>query len=43
MSRRPSALKKPATKQRRLPPKHAPRPVLKPLARTLPKQHRGGR
>lgn len=26
-----------------LPPKRAPRPALKPQARVLPKQHRGGR
>ena len=26
-----------------LPPKQAPRPALKPLARTMNKQHRGGR
>jgi hypothetical protein len=26
-----------------LPPKPAPRPVLKPAARTMNKQHRGGR
>lgn len=26
-----------------LPPKRAPRPVLKPQARVMPKQHRGGR
>lgn len=41
---RQTAAKKPATKRPMLPPKRAPRPALKPIARQMPKQqHRGGR
>jgi hypothetical protein len=44
MQRQSSAPKKPTMKRPLLPPKRAPRPVLKPMARQLPKQqHRGGR
>ena len=43
MQRHPSA-KKPSMKRPLLPPKRAPRPVLKPMSRAMPKQqHRGGR
>ncbi|RKQ91475.1 hypothetical protein C8N24_1297 [Solirubrobacter pauli] len=43
MQRQPAA-KKPAMKRPLLPPKRAPRPALKPIARQMPKQqHRGGR
>lgn len=40
---RQSSAKKPTMKRPLLPPKRAPRPVLKPMSRAMPKQHRGGR
>ena len=44
MQRKSSAPKTPSMKRPPLPPKRAPRPVLKPMTRAMPKQqHRGGR
>ena len=44
MQRNPGSARQPVGKKRpMLPPKRAPRPALKPQARVMPKQHRGGR
>ena len=44
MQRHPGSARQPVPKKRPLlPPKRAPRPVLKPQSRAMPKQHRGGR
>ena len=44
MQRKSSAsAKQPSMKRPMLPPKRAPRPVLKPMSRAMPKTHRGNR
>lgn len=44
MQRHPAGHQNPKLSKRPLlPPKRAPRPVFKPQARVMPKQHRGGR
>jgi hypothetical protein len=44
MQRNPGSARQPVGKKRpMLPPKRAPRPALKPQARVMHKQHRGGR
>jgi hypothetical protein len=44
MQRKPGSTRQPVGKKRPLlPPKRAPRPALRPQARVMNKQHRGGR